>query len=295
MRLRDSLLFQINPLLLIIGLLAIPQLVNISYFDGLGQDFSGLVLQISEPNQTTYPEFQIIEMQPGEWALVNVSVPETQYTLNILSSGSQPSSNASAPQQELPSWAVVNVSYAQGLLPDFSNLALEISTSQGTYQANFTLLGFRLSQWAQVNVTVPQLPYTLNILSSNSTAPSGNTTNTPYESLPPAQSPENISNQTTSNLTQNLTPPGQNQTLNESQNLTPIEQNQTLNESQNITQPEQNQTSNLTSSGQNNVNVSFFEGLQIDFSNLAVWLYEQNATLPIAFQILQMEPGAWRC
>src|SRR3989338_7699594 len=85
MELRSNLLFQANPILLLIGLLAIPQLVNISYMEGFGEDFANMALEMVQNSTYSYPSFQFLEMEMGSWALVQVSLPESDYTLQAIS------------------------------------------------------------------------------------------------------------------------------------------------------------------------------------------------------------------
>jgi parallel beta-helix repeat protein len=66
---------------LFLSILSLTQLVNISHMAGLNDDFSNLVLQVVNENGTTTVPYTIVDMQDGQWAMVNATLPEGNGTL----------------------------------------------------------------------------------------------------------------------------------------------------------------------------------------------------------------------
>ena len=73
---------------LFLSLLAIIQPINITHIDGLPDDFSGMIIEAVTWNSTYDVPYETIEKQDGEWILVNATLPEENYTLNVLSTPS---------------------------------------------------------------------------------------------------------------------------------------------------------------------------------------------------------------
>ncbi|MFA5930247.1 MAG: hypothetical protein WC861_05165, partial [Candidatus Micrarchaeia archaeon] len=73
---RRNLLFQFNPILLALGLLTIPSLVNITFFDGLSQDFSNLVVLADSGSSQYAANFSLVSVESGSYAIANVSAGE---------------------------------------------------------------------------------------------------------------------------------------------------------------------------------------------------------------------------
>lgn len=130
-------------------LLYITQLVNITHVDGLASDFSNMILQVVTQNSSYNTNYTISQMQSGQWAVANVTVPESNYTLNILSA-----ENASFNESYGSSF--LDISYSPGLLPDFSNLAVEFVDQNGsTTTINYTIVAKSDGAWATIALGRP--------------------------------------------------------------------------------------------------------------------------------------------
>jgi len=68
--------------------LAITQLINLTYIEGLASDFSDVMLEASTANETFLAPYQLVDKSDGEWALLNATLPEGILALHIISSSS---------------------------------------------------------------------------------------------------------------------------------------------------------------------------------------------------------------
>ena len=143
--------------------LAVFSLINLTYVDGLAPDFSDLALEAVTENGTYQLPFSVLEYEEGAWALVNASVPEENYTL-ILSA-------SSAGGEDSP--AVLNISYQEGLSPDFSNLHIQFTGPDGgALDAGFAITELKEGQYALVELErAPLENETISILADTLPAP----------------------------------------------------------------------------------------------------------------------------
>ncbi|MEM2137948.1 MAG: LamG domain-containing protein [Candidatus Anstonellaceae archaeon] len=128
--------------------------LKIDYFGSLLPDFSNLKLQITSGGYTLDSQFEIVEAQQGNFAIVKFLAPEGDYSINLLFSNTtatgQPSgaSNASEAGRHM-----LNVTYFDGLEPDFSNLIIQFVSQDGTSEnINHSVLSFSPSEWASVEL-----------------------------------------------------------------------------------------------------------------------------------------------
>ncbi|MDD5340376.1 MAG: S8 family serine peptidase, partial [Candidatus ainarchaeum sp.] len=117
----------------------------------------------------------------------------------------------------------VNVSYVEGLSSDFSNMLLEVMTSNGSYAAPYEILDKQDGRWAAVRLPLPEGNYSLNVLASAGNA----------SVIPSAYGPEFLE-------------------------------------------------------------ITYFGGLEPDFSNLAIQFVDSNGdTSDIPYSIIALEKGKW--
>jgi hypothetical protein len=135
------------------------QLVNVSWVEGLESDFSNMLLEITEANGSYYAAYEIVEMEENAWILVNVSVPEENYTLNVL---------ADAESEEESNETIVQIPYQEGFEPDFSNLLIQFVQPDGnSSDINYSVLGLNESEWILVGLERPPGPEeTISILAT---------------------------------------------------------------------------------------------------------------------------------
>jgi hypothetical protein len=113
---------------LFLSLLTMTQLVNVTHVEGLADDFSGMVLEAVTASSTYDVPYEVLEKQDGEWILVNATLPEENYTLNVLSSSS---SESNPGESGLSEPYITDVTFQDGLLPDFSNLIVSYESAGG--------------------------------------------------------------------------------------------------------------------------------------------------------------------
>jgi len=124
-------------------LFTIPSLINISFFQGLESDFSNLLIEATIANHTAPVPYELLQVQPSEWALANVSVPEGDYSLSFLASQQNappPQQQQNAAQQNAPPEPQQNVSQ-QNSSPFLSVLFFLFAFSS---QIALSVLGFNL-------------------------------------------------------------------------------------------------------------------------------------------------------
>ncbi len=143
-----------TPVFWAIGLvLAITQLINLTYFEGLNSDFSDLALQVVSGNGTYDAPYTVVDKADGEWIAVNATLPEGgDYTLNVLSS-----SDLGPDYSETSDPSIIEVPYQEGFAPDFSNLAVAFVSASGvTTPATHSIVGMSRGQWAII--ALPRAP-----------------------------------------------------------------------------------------------------------------------------------------
>jgi len=132
---------------LFLSLLAVIQPINITYVEGLPDDFSGMVIEAVTGNSTYDVPYETIEKHDGEWILVNATLPEENYTLNVLSSSFASSPDAS----QTPELYIADVPYQEGLLPDFSNLIVSYeSAGSPPVEIPYSFIGVEPGTWAAI-------------------------------------------------------------------------------------------------------------------------------------------------
>jgi len=144
-----------NPILWALGIvLAITQLINLTYFEGLSDDFSDLVLQVVSDNGTYNAPYMTVDKADGAWAVVNATLPEDgSYTLNVLSA-----SDGGGSYEETNDPSIIEVSYREGFAQDFSNLAVAFISPDGTATpVSHSLIGLGEGQWATIALTRPPM------------------------------------------------------------------------------------------------------------------------------------------
>ena len=256
---------------ILLTLFSIPSIITVPYFDGLSQDFSNLIIEVTSGGQISYPPYQIAQFEPGQWAEVNVTLPEENYTISLLASFT---GEAPAPQnpeeQELP----------ENLPQDSFNITEQNGTTITFY---FNLTEGNLSE--QPNLSENQtVLYTFDFnLTQNETPASQLETNLTHNETfqPEPQQGQNITQneslplQDETSLTANETQSGANLTLNETIfPPPPLQENQSI---PSITQ----------------ANVTYFPGLAPDFSNLIVQIVVGAVRANLPYSILQFIPSEW--
>ena len=57
-----------------------------------------------------------------------------------------------------------NMNYSQGMSEDFSNVIVELMTSEGEYTPEYSVYNMELGRWVAFNITVPDdLAYTIGL------------------------------------------------------------------------------------------------------------------------------------
>ncbi|MCX6773055.1 MAG: S8 family serine peptidase, partial [Candidatus Micrarchaeota archaeon] len=280
-------------------LFTIPSLINISFFQGLQSDFSNLIIEATVANQTVPVQYEIVQVQPSEWALANVSVPDGNYALFFLAS----QQNAPPPEQQNPqnaqSPAANHTPSGQNILQDQSASPLPPPGQQlpnGTFnesEQNGTLITFyydlvenqtqsqQSESFLSQNETQPDVAFLqLGNLTQNGTQPPNNTQNESEPALNLTQENQTviftfnftIGNESTENISFNITENGT--------DITELYYNLT------------NET--LPSSKPYALNVSYFSSLEPDFSNLVVEYSSQNGSAQnMSYEILELQTSEW--
>jgi hypothetical protein len=130
----------------LVVLAALTQIVNLTHVDGIDRDFSNMILEVSGENSTYATDYTIVQLEPGSWILVNVTVPEEEYTLNVLSTTSADYAADFDP-------SVIEISYMPGLEADFSNLVIQFFDSAGNVEEiPHTIVSMGEGSWAIVGL-----------------------------------------------------------------------------------------------------------------------------------------------
>ncbi|MBU0590880.1 right-handed parallel beta-helix repeat-containing protein [Candidatus Micrarchaeota archaeon] len=130
----------------------IAQLVTIDHVDDLNSDFSNMILEIVTENASYQASFEIIGLKEDSWANVNISVPETDYTLNILTPVETENFETIYDRR------MIELQYSDEFKSDFSNLIIQTLSSDGTStRIPHSIVSFSEGQWAIVGLkTVPK-------------------------------------------------------------------------------------------------------------------------------------------
>ncbi len=142
---------QTTPIGVILVLAALTQLVNISHVEGIDQDFSNMLLEITTGNSTYPAEYTISQMQAGNWIVVNLTVPEEDYKLNVLSTA-----GSSYDSEYDPS--ILEISYIPGLSNDFSNLVIQFIDYNGNpEEISYTTVSKSDGNWIIIGLARPPM------------------------------------------------------------------------------------------------------------------------------------------
>ena len=192
---------------ILLTLFSIPSLITVPYFDGLSEDFSNLIIEVTSGGEVFYPPYQIVQHEPSQWAEVNVTLPEEDYTISFLASfqGEAPAprnpENAMLPEN-LPQDAF-NISEQNGSIITFyfnlteGNLSEQLNDTQNlsvlyTFSFNFTQNGTG-------NETSNE---TLNFMQEEQPNASQNGTNESNGAIGLPESPSNLTQNVSTNLTE---------------------------------------------------------------------------------------------
>ena len=135
----------------------VPATINVSYFSGLNDDFSNLVVQLVSGGRTSSVPFTMLSFQPRLWALISMLVPSTPYSIGF---------SFSSPQSAQPAPYTINVTYFSGLEPDFSNLRVQLVLMNGTrIDTGYELVSAQPSEWALISLSnAPQQGESVSLL-----------------------------------------------------------------------------------------------------------------------------------
>jgi hypothetical protein len=145
---------------LLLGMLSITQLVNITHLDGLKDDFSNLLMQVTTANGTFSAPYDIVDKSDGEWVLVNVTVPEGNYAMGALLS-----SDAIPPEPDQDP-KIFNIPFFPGLAMDFSNLRIQlVDSGKNVSEVNYSIIAKEEGLWAIIGLErEPKASETISVL-----------------------------------------------------------------------------------------------------------------------------------
>ncbi len=140
-------------------LAALTQIVNITHVDGIDRDFSNMILEVTGNNDSYTTNYTIVRLEPGSWIQVNVTVPDEDYGLNVLSTTSADYAADFDP-------SIIEISYMPGLEPDFSNLVIQFIDSAGNVEEiSYSVVSMSEGNWAILGLERAPTSYeTISIL-----------------------------------------------------------------------------------------------------------------------------------
>ncbi|MBU0532204.1 right-handed parallel beta-helix repeat-containing protein, partial [Candidatus Micrarchaeota archaeon] len=180
---------QSTPIGVILVLAALTQLVNLSHVEGIDQDFSNMLLEIATGNSTYPAIYTISQMQAGDWIVVNLTVPEEDYKLNVLSTA-----GSSYDSEYDPS--ILEISYMPGLSNDFSNLVIQFIDYNGNpEEISYTIVSKSDGNWVIIGLErPPRAGETISILAKvielEDSEPESQPDPEPEPELQPEEEPE---------------------------------------------------------------------------------------------------------
>ena len=115
--------------------------LNISHMEGMAGDFSNMVLELVTSNSSEHVDYSILQMERNSWIVVNVSVPEEDYSMNVLiGDDARPDLEGDLP--------IIEITYSDVFLPDFSNLHIHFVSSETSEEIGYTFVAVEEGQWA---------------------------------------------------------------------------------------------------------------------------------------------------
>ncbi|MEW6721717.1 MAG: LamG domain-containing protein [Candidatus Micrarchaeota archaeon] len=131
-------------------IIAFAALLNVTHVEGLEDDFSNILIEITDSSGTYFANHSVVEYEPGAWASVNVTVPDEEYSLGVLSSND----TGAEVQETYP--GMIEVAYAEGMAEDFSNLLVAFVFQSG-YETPvaYSIVAFEPGEWAILSLERP--------------------------------------------------------------------------------------------------------------------------------------------
>ncbi|MFH0737522.1 MAG: hypothetical protein V1827_02405, partial [Candidatus Micrarchaeota archaeon] len=168
-----------------VGLLFLIQPLNITHIEGLNDDFSNMLLQVTSGNASYNAPYTVIEMEQGGWVVVNADLPEGDYTLGVMADAGDGFSSTYDPK-------ILEISYNEVFRPDFSNLRIQFVSSSGQItQMPYSVVGLQESGWVIVALErEPAIDETIDILAIEAAYPAGEDAPPQEEPAPPEETPE---------------------------------------------------------------------------------------------------------
>ena len=126
---------------ILLVLAVVTQLINITYVDGLQNDFSNMVLEVVTENGSYAADYSTVSMERGGWIIVNATLPEDgDYSINVLSQAEE-----GFPSEFDPS--IIEISYQPGLKSDFSNLVIHLEGPDGITSVGYSPVSMSDGEW----------------------------------------------------------------------------------------------------------------------------------------------------
>ncbi|MEW6749177.1 MAG: right-handed parallel beta-helix repeat-containing protein, partial [Candidatus Micrarchaeota archaeon] len=142
-----------------IGLLFLAQPFNLTHIEGLNDDFSNMLIKVTTENSSYDASYAITGMEPGQWAAMEVEVPEGQYILNVLADVGSDGFNTDADPR------IIEISYDPLFATDFSNMLIHLSSSYGDVPVAYTVIGMSEGEWVLIALErAPEPDETIDIL-----------------------------------------------------------------------------------------------------------------------------------
>lgn len=115
--------------------------LNISHMDGMAGDFSNMIIELVTANSSEYADYSILQMERNSWIVVNLTVPDEDYSMNVLIESDQ---NLEL-EDEMP---IIEISYSPEFLPDFSNLKVNLVSEEGSQEIGYSFVAMEEGKWA---------------------------------------------------------------------------------------------------------------------------------------------------
>jgi hypothetical protein len=144
-----------------------PRIFDIAHFPGVADDFSNLRIQLSSPGSAPQDvAYSVVAKEDGKWAVISLArAPEGSEAVSIMAAvtfpATQPGEAASGGEglpaeensgsAELPAAAPLNITWSDGLAPDFSNLTLRYVDAAGRSEdVQYSIITMELGGWASI-------------------------------------------------------------------------------------------------------------------------------------------------
>jgi len=136
------------PMLQSAGLGSHSQLLNVTHSPLFSDDFSNLIIAVDGGDGPAQSSYDVVAMEPGSWIALNIPVPEPPYEITA---GAELQSDVKDVDG-----AAFEISWSEGLEPDFSNLRLLAGDDQGTYRPmGFSGIALVNGSWILVSLERP--------------------------------------------------------------------------------------------------------------------------------------------